>query len=63
MTDPVKLHKVVPEDLYRIAQIVDILRARYGPTRAAYMLEQTAKAIRTGKFPNGGKSRELFTGR
>lgn len=60
MTDP-KLHKVVSEDLVHVARIVDILRTKYGPQRAAFMLEQVAKALRTGQYPNDGKAREIFT--
>ena len=62
MTFEKKMHKVVPEDLYRVAQIVDILRAKYGPTRAAFMLEQVANSLRTGKYPGGRKPGEHFVG-
>jgi hypothetical protein len=46
-----KLHGVVPEDLYKIAQVIDTLRQRYGPKKAAYILRTVAKALETGKYP------------
>lgn len=60
MTTPPKLHKVIPEHLFAIAQMIDALRVLYGPAHAAHILETCAKALRTGRFPNAGKEREIF---